>query len=400
MGRLLGPSEYGALTSIISLLFITSAFSGTIQITSAKHVSVYFAQDDNDRIKIFFNLITKRILVASFVVFALILIFINKLKLFLNLDSIYPLIFFSVIVIIGFLISINRGALQGVKKFKSLGINLILEVLLKFTLGIILVYFGLKTDGAMLGFMIASISAYLIIFLPLKGILRKGNGDTSIKGIDLKVFYRGISLILISTVLFSLLAYSDIILVKHFFSSYDTGVYSAAAQIGRIILFFPAAVSMVVFPRLSEKHTKKESTANTLLKGLAIIAFISVIFLIVYFFFPEIVLKIIYGSKFLLASELVFEYGIFMAFVSLISLQIFYFISIGKYWYLIYLFIISMGQITLIWLYHDSLKVVLIILITNSSVLFLLNLIFIIFYNKKKRDELTTRQNFSVNPSI
>ena len=383
MGRLLGPSEYGIFTSIISLLFITSIITGSIQTTSAKYASIYFAQEDNNKIKIFYNLITKRILVISLIIFVLILVFLNKLRLFLKLDSIYPLIFFLVIVIIGILISINRGTLQGIKRFKSLGINMTFEVILKFILGIILVYFGLKTNGAMLGFMVASILAYLIIFLPLKDILRKGDEDTSIKGIDLKRFYKNISLILLSTIFFSLLAYTDIILVKHFFSSYDTGVYSAAAQIGKIILFFPAAVGVVVFPRLSEKHTKKENTFNTLLKGMAIISFISIIFLIIYFFFPEIVLKIFYGSKFLLASELVFEYGIFMAFVSLISLQIFYFISIGKYWYLIYLFIILVEQITLIWLYHDNLITILIILIINSFVLFLLNLIIIIFYNKK-----------------
>ena len=263
MGRLLGPSEYGILTSIISFLFITTAIAGTIQTTSAKYAAVYLAEGNIGKVRSFFYQITKRLLIFTVVIFIIIIVFVNKITSFLKIDSIYPLIFLGIMIIEGSLISIGRGTLQGIKKFRSLGINSVLEVLLKLILGIVLVYFGFKTDGAIFGFMLATLLSYLFIFIPLRRVLmRKGDNIVDSK-IDIKRFYKSIFFILISTIIFSLLSYTDIILVKHFFSSHDTGFYSAAAQIGRIILFFPGAVGVVIFPRLSEKHTKKENINST-----------------------------------------------------------------------------------------------------------------------------------------
>jgi len=401
MGRLLGPSEYGILASIISFLFISSAIASTIQTTSAKYTSVYLAKGNIDKVRSFFYQITKRLLIFTVVIFIVIIVFVNKITSFLKIDSIYPIIFLGVMIIEGSLISVGRGTLQGMKKFKSLGINSVLEVLLKLILGIVLVYFGLKSNGAIFGFMLATLFSYLFIFPSFRDILIKEVDKGIDNKVDIKEFYKSILFILISTIIFSLLSYTDIILVKHFFSSHETGFYSAAAQIGRIILFFPGAVSMVVFPRLSEKHTKKENINITFFKGSAIIALISVVFLIVYYFFPEFLMNLIYGSKYLDASGLIFRYGIFMTFISLITLQIFYFISIGRYWYLIYSFFILIEQISLIWIYHNNLGLILLILIINSFVLFLLNLISIIFYSRKtKNKNYETGKDLSINTGL
>ncbi len=401
MGRLLGPSEYGVLTSVISLLFLTGALSSTFQTASVKYTSIYFAEKKFDKITVFYNVITKRILVVSAIILIIIFCLLNQLKLFLKLDSVYPLVYFGIVAVAGLLTSFNRGILQGIKSFKSLGINSIIEVLIKLVAGIILVYFGLKANGAMLGFMIAAIIAYLILFFPLrKGIFVKEYLYNKSGKIELKKIYTNIILILLSTVLFSLFSYFDIVLVKHFFSSHETGIYSAAAQIGRIILFFPAAVSIVIFPRLSEKNTRKENTFITLYKGLFIITVVSIIFLIIYFYFPEAILKIIYGSKYIAAADLVFRYGVFMTFISLIIMQIFYFITIGKYWYLIYLFIILIEQLSLIGIYHKSIGSVLIILMSNAFIIFLLNMASIIYYIKKGKKRYETRKNISFDPGI
>ncbi len=401
MGRLLGPSEYGVLNSIMSLLFIFTAVTATVQTTSAKYSSIYLAQENIIKIKSFFYSITKRLLIFSGVIFIIIIALLSKITSFLKVDFAYPVVFLGIMIIGGSLISIGRGTLQGIKRFKGLGVNLVLEVLLKLILGIILVYFGFKANGAVFGFMLATLISYLFIFIPLRDVLTKKPDDSVDSKVDIKKFYKSIFLILFSTILFSLLSYADIVLVKHFFSSHDTGVYSAAAQIGRIILFFPGAICIVLFPRLSEKHIKRENINITFFKGSAIIALISFVFLIVYYFFPEVLTSFIYGNEYLVASGLIFRYGIFMTFISLVTLQIFYFISIGKYWYLIQLFFILVGQIALIWIYHNNLGSILVILIASSLLLFLLNFILIIFNSKKLKSKGNEkRENFNINPSL
>lgn len=391
IGRLLGPSEYGVLASVLSLLFIAGAVAGTIETTSAKYASTYLAGDDTVRIKSFFYSITKRVLLFTVVIFMVILLFLNRFMDFLKIDSAFPLIFLGIMIIENSLIAIGRGTIQGMKKFKSLGINLLLESVIKLGLGVILIYAGLRASGAILGFVLATLFAYFLIFFPMQSVLRlKENGDIKNR-IDIKKFYKDIFFILISTVLISLFSYTDIILVKHFFSSQETGYYSAAAQIGRIILFFPGAVNLVIFPRFSEKFAKKEKNQGTLIKSLAIVFVISAFLLIFYFLWPELIVRIIYGSVYSDAAGLVFRYGIFMTFVSLIYVQVYYFISIEKFWYLIYFFLIIIEQIILIWVFNDNINSILLILIINSVILFLSNMLLIFVNNGRTKRAILER---------
>ena len=385
MGRMLGPSEYGVLISITSLLYISGTIGATVQTTLAKNSSSYLAKGDLNKVRILFYLITKRLFIITVIIFIIILIFINQITAFLKLDSIYPLIFLGIMIVVGSLVAIGGGVLQGIQNFKSLGIISILEVLLKLGLGIILVYIGFKSGGAIFGLMLATLFSYFFILIPLRKILWKKDNKAIDDKINLKKFYKNISLILISTILISILSYIDIVLVKHFFTSYETGQYSAASQIGRIILFFPGAISIVIFPRISEKFTKKESVRNTVIKSFAIILAVSVVFLIFYYFFPKLIIGIIYGKQYLLASTLVFKYGIFMTLISMINLQIFYFIAIDKFWYLISLLLVVVLQVSLIWIYHMNLDIVIWILVFVSFIFFLVNSI-LMFLNIKKAD--------------
>ncbi|MCJ7472795.1 MAG: oligosaccharide flippase family protein, partial [Actinobacteria bacterium] len=272
-----------------------------------------------------------------------------------------------------------------------LGINLLLEAAIKLCLGIILVYAGLRANGAIFGFTLATLFSYFLIFFPLKSILRVKNSEDIKSSIDIKKFYKDMFFILISTILISLFSYTDIILVKHFFSSYETGYYSAAAQIGRIILFFPGAVSLVIFPRFSEKFARKEKNQGTLIKSLAIVFIISAFFLVFYFLWPELIVRVIYGSVYSDAAGLVFRYGIFMTLVSLIYVQVYYFISIEKFWYLIYFFLIIIEQIILIWVFNDSIDSILLILIINSVILFLFNILLIFVNNRRTKKAILER---------
>ena len=384
IGRMLGPSEYGVLISIISLLYISGALVGAIQNTLVKKTSNYFAEGDLNKVRILFYSITKRLFIATAIIFILLLIFINQITKFLKLDSVYPLIFLGIMIIGGSLVAIGRGVLQGVQNFKSLGINLIFEILIKIGLGVILVYIGFKAGGAIIGFMLATLFSYFLIFVPLRKILKKSNKKIVESKINLKGFYKSIFLVLISTILFSVLSFIDITLVKHFATPYEAGQYSAASQIGRIILFVSGAIGIVIFPRLSEKFSKNESLKNVVIKSFAIVLATSIIFLAFYYFFPKLIIGMIYGDQFLLASNLIFKYGIFMTLIAMINLQIFYFIAIDKFWYLISLLLVVILQISLIWVYHTDLNTIIWILVFVSFIIFMVNSI-LMYLDSKKR---------------
>jgi len=389
MGRVLGPSEYSILALFISIFIISTTVTSTIQTAIAKYSSIYFTENNNSKIRYLFLEITRGVLIATGLIFILILIFVRKIQIFIKIESISQIIILGLMIITGAQLSIGRGILQGVVKFGHLGFNQILENGLKLLIGILFVYLGFKSIGAVAGFLIALVVSFLFIFWPIKNILRKNNklnqNDAYDENkIDVRTFYRNILLILAITIAFAIISYSDIIMVKHFFSSKDAGYYSAAIQVGKIILFFPMAVGIVILPKLSEKIVKKEKLLGIVLKGLLLITLLSSIILIFYYFYSETIVKLIFGSQYLPAAELIFKYGIFMALVSLINLEIYYFIATDRFIYLIVLILILIEQLSMIFIFHNSLSIIIWILLLNAFALFLISL-FLIFYFEKKR---------------
>ena len=267
MGRLLGPSEYGVLTTMISLLYIAGAITGTFQTSVTRNVSAYTAQDNKYKIKKFFDKITIRFFILSCFIFILLISLLKPIKSFLNMESSLPFIILGVAIILGSLNSVSSGIIQGMGRFKTLGLNTILGTFLKLILGILFIYLGFKTFGAIVGILLSMIIAYLVILFSIRDVVRLKIPDNIDSSIDLKAFYKSTTMILISTILLTVISYIDIVLVKHFFSAQDTGYFSAASQIGRIILFFPGAIGIVIFARFSEKFEKKESLNGTILKS-------------------------------------------------------------------------------------------------------------------------------------
>ena len=386
MGRILGPSGYGELTTLISLLFISGAITGTFQTSVTRYVSAYNTHNNAYKIKNFFIKITIRFFILSCLIFILLLLLLKPLTSFLNMQSSLPLIILGVIIIEGSLASVITGVIQGMGRFKALGFNSILSTSLKLVLGIFFIYLGFKSFGAVIGIMLSALIAYLIFFLSIKDILRLKIPSNIDSSIHIKNFYKSTMMILISTVLITLISYFDIVLVKHFFSPQNAGYFAAASQIGRIILFVPGAIGIVIFPRFTEKYEKNERLKNTFLKSFLILLISSVLFLIIYYFFPELVTKLMYGTVYKDSSKLIFLYGLFMTFISFINLQIFYFISMRNYWYLIHLFTIFLVEIILIYNYNGLILNILWIEISTSFLIFFINTILMLVFSKKREN--------------
>ena len=386
MGRILGPSGYGELTTLISLLFISGAITGTFQTSVTRYISAYNAQNNVYKIKNFFIKITIRFFLLSYIIFIILLLLLKPITSFLNMESPLPLIILGVIIIEGTLASVITGVIQGMGRFKALGFNSILSASLKLVLGIFFIYLGFKSFGAVIGIMLSVLIAYLIFFLSIKDILRLKIPSNIDSSIHIKNFYKSTIMILISTVLVTLISYFDIVIVKHFFSPENTGYFAAASQIGRLILFFPGAIGIVIFPRFTEKFEKNERLRGTFLKSFFILLVCSIFFLVIYFFFPEIITRIMYGTVFVNdSSKLIFLYGIFMALIGFINLQIFYFISMKKYWYLIYLFTLFIVEVILIFNYHNTVISILWIEILISSLIFFANTIMMLILSNRRR---------------
>ena len=244
--RLLAPPQYGLLQSFIALTYFSGVFAGGLSFSIIHQT----ASIPKNLIWPTIKSLEKKLLRVSFLFFLGFLLLSPIIKNFLHLEKINNLFIFSLNFIFFLLPTIYLSIFQGRLKFLEFSFLGILGALVKITLASLLILAGLQVEGALIGIITASI---IIILVGRSLVTRYWQKPfKEVKKIEKKNLIHGFwkySFLTLTTNLFLVSLYSsDILLVRHFFSSSIAGIYSAVAVLGKIIFFAASSILLVAFP--------------------------------------------------------------------------------------------------------------------------------------------------------
>ncbi len=374
MGRLLGPVQYGELVSLLSLLALLTMIPSSLNIVITKYVS---SASSLTKISKFFNYFFNKIVVIFLVCLFFIVTSSTYIRSFLNLSNNYFVIMIGVAFSLAVLLIIFRSFLQGLTRFKSYLSTILVENSFKILIGVLLAFLGVGVFGALLGLLFAFLIAIFLCLFFLRD-LKKKNTDQRfpVEFNELLSFSFPSILFSISlTLLFS----ADQILVKHFFSTYEAGIYGALSNIGRIIFYGTGPISIVMFPLISNKFSKKQNFKKTFLFSFLLGLMISIFLVVIYYLFPELIIKLMFGKAFLENFYLLGKFGIFMSFLSLSSILMHYFFAIEKTKVVILLVFSALIQIVGIITFHNNIDNVVNVAILNSGILLVILLLYALY---------------------
>lgn len=374
MGRMLGPVGYGELAAIISLIGLLGIIPGSLNLVVIKHISA--AQNEEDSAALISWLKTK-IFLASLIFSFLVLLVSPFISSFLHIGVSY-LILVSTTFLFGTLSMLNRSILQGLLRFKQMVISLLIENVIKLGVSILLVYLGFQVGGAIAGFVIAVILGWYIT----NRYLRYHSKRINIK-IDFKQIFSFTIPVLVQAIALTSLYSSDLILVKHFFSPHDAGIYASLSTLGKIIFFGSGPISAVMFPLVSRKKARGENYRKIFLYSFFATICLSIGILLIYWLYPSLAIKLLFGSKYLEAQNLLVWFGVFMSLFAMSSLLVNYGLSLGKTFTVILPLIAAILQIILILLFHQTLYLVILVSIFSTSLLLVSLLIYFTLYGKQ-----------------
>jgi O-antigen/teichoic acid export membrane protein len=253
-------------------------------------------------------------------------------------------------------------------------------------LGIIFVFLGLGVLGA-IGAVAASyfVATFLALFMLEVHLQREKvtchheqNPEESSRSYISEV-YQYLSPVAITLLCFMLLTNIDMILVKHFFAPVEAGYYSIAQMVGKITLFLPIPVVMVMFPKLTSLEGQERRALSTLRLSLIIVASLCIATVLASLFFPSLIVRILSGKLYPECIPLVRFFSINMTFFSLTYLLLHYHLSTHRKRFLYILIFFTLTQIGLIGLFHNTLTQVLFVMSVVSVCLFIVNLLLIHF---------------------
>lgn len=359
MAHMLTLSEYAVLASLFSIIYILTIFTESVQTIITK-----FSAEESDKGKL--RNILKKSSNKSFLISLSLFIFylIVSIPLSFLLDIDYLLLSFNgLFIFLAFLPPITRGILQGKKKFKSLGLNMILESAGKLVFGMLFVYLGFKVYGAIAGVIIGSIIALVLSLVPLKYII--SSKEKKAKTFGIYDYARPTFLITSVIIIFYSL---DVVIAKIFFPADMVGSYAIASILGKIIFWGTLPISKAMFPMSAENQKNKNRSDNVFTNSLIILLLVIFLILAIFYFFPEAIIKIFSGKIVPEAISILFYLGIAFGFIALTNLILLYKLSLGKTKGYYYLFTFIIIEIFLLSYFSKDLLQFSVAFITSSAV--------------------------------
>lgn len=382
-GRFLGKSSYGDLATVISILGFIAIVQLAFNLTVVKFIA---SEKDPVKLQSFIKWAYKWSMVLGFVVALIIGVSASRIAEFLNITDVSFVLLLSPILFLYITTTTGRSILQGLLRFDQFVYSLLTESFGKIIFLIAFLVAGYAVLGALSAFLIGALVSFFITVWFIRKYLREKIVTTP----NILPLMRYSSAVLIQGLALTSMYSTDLLLVKHFFTPEQAGLYAALTILGRVVFFGASPITHVMFPLIAKKHLDGEKYHNILYLSILLVLGFSLTVTFFYWLMPTLPLGLLYGKNFLEGSNLLWFFGLFMTLLSLAMLLTQYYLSINKT-RPVYLFVVAaIFQAILIWFFHDSLLKVIQVSIAITALL--VSSLFVYFFYIERQNASTKQK--------
>ncbi|MDO9464785.1 MAG: oligosaccharide flippase family protein [bacterium] len=379
MGRNLSIADFGAMNALFSFTVITSVGTGTIGLVITKYIAGFKGKNEIGKIKGIILKSSKYIIPAGVIVSILVFAARFQIMDYYKLEHTSPVIIVSFSLFVSCILSLFFAVATGMQRFNYIALGQILGPLSRIGSGALLVWLGFGLNGAILASVVASITGILIFSKVIRDIVKVKIESVKKYKKEMLLFCMPVAM---SISFYAVLTMIDMTLVKHYFSANIAGQYAAISVLGKSVLYLPGAIVLVMFPMVAEAHTINKDTLSILKKALISTAFLCLAGILIFFLFPDFLLRLISRGRYVGNVNLLWMFGLAMLPYALTGVINSFHIARHKISFIVALVIMTIVQVALICMFHNSLEQVIYILLICGVLLILINF-GLIFYERK-----------------
>lgn len=383
--RHLSIAAYGDFQALLSFITILGVLTAVINTTLIKEFSVLAAGRPGE-IGALRRRATERFFLFGLAVFILVIIFIRPLNELFKISESAILLIASLNFLYGFPLVVNRAVLSGQQDFFALALSGFLDAGSRlFFIILFIVIWPLGLNGAAWAIGLTGLAAFLVSFYQIKR-LKLPVAPADFRP-SLRIFWRYSLLVLWFMALAQFFYNFDMLFVKSFFSPEEAGLYGALLTIGRIVFFVGGSIPLVMFPVIANLKGDKSLRRYAVLgKSLALMSALALPAYLIIALWPEFIVKIIVGSKYLAIASYLPGFALVMLALTLVTVLSNYFLALASRRSLVILTVAAAAEVILLSLFHNNLSQIILSLGVSfaAAALGLLSLVFF-EYNKAKQ---------------
>jgi O-antigen/teichoic acid export membrane protein len=352
--RLLEPASYGDLTALLALVVVLTVPTSAAQTVIAERVASHMAAGRLDRVRYLIRHALGHVAVIAIVVGFLYTLSIPLVVELLDLQAVGPAIALAPLVTLTFVLAVALGALQGMDRYLALGTMLVAIAVSRLAFGVPWASTAAGGSGGAIGGQALGVAVVLVgaAWLLRRDILGRGMGAAT-SGLRRKPNVRAVAAGM-AFVAFAVISNLDILLAKLFLPSEEVGLYAALSTIGKLIMFLPGAVAIVMVPNAARaRHTRKESGRVLRIAALLVVA-TTLLAAVPASLAPEFMVQTMFGNDYVDATDGVLPIVCAGAGMSLLYLLVIYSVAVeDRRWSLLLVGGIVL-QILGVAMFHDS----------------------------------------------
>lgn len=375
--RNLSTIDYGIYTSLLSIVYLSVIPAQSINTIIVKFAGGFFARDEISKASYFYKKSLLIIVSMSILIMFLFLLLGNFINNFLHVGNFSYVLLTGVVVAVSYLAIVNNAFIQSLLKFKFLSFLNITSSIFRLGFSIFLVFMGFKVFGALVALVISSLIPFLLGFLSLRFLVSGKNenihsGLSKLRSMLSYAIPSSLSVLFLSSFISS-----DVLLVKHFLSAHEAGLYGGLSLVGKVIFYLPGPIASAMFPLLVRRHTKGEAFSRLFYLALFLVVVPSFLLTAFYFIFPEFVINFFLGREdYLEIAKYLGWFGVYISIFSILNIFVNFFLSTHEVRIFVPIALFNILQIFLISIFHNNIYQVLISSLTSSGLLLLTLLLY------------------------
>lgn len=305
----LSVAEYGIFYGVLSFFLLISIFIdlGLTQALSRSLVKLFSKKDYSGAKNLIFTAAVAQ-LCASLVIATFLWAGYTYLGLFAKYDFVslsIPLILMIVWLVTFPIDVLLKSIYLGSNKTVPYALSDPFKTLFSLIVVLFCFFIGLRFLAPFIAYALINI-ALLIAFLPFtipiwKKLKTKAAG---LRFVSFRSLFHSSFLIAISNFSWSIMTYTDTILLFYFRSPIEVGLYQAAVPISMILAAVATSVSIAIYPIIVKLISEKKANQATQLISLfnKYLFMMTILLSLIFIIFPETILSMLFGAKFTLAA--------------------------------------------------------------------------------------------------
>jgi len=343
--RLLGAEDYGSLAAVISTFVILAVPGSALQVAVAREIALG-RLGTGERLAATLAVWRRRLLIGGVALTAAAVVLREPIANLISVPEEWAAAATAPTAALWLLLSVERGALQGVHAYKPVAWSIVLEAFGRLVFGLVLVGAGMGVTGAYLGTPLSLLATALGLWWVARG--RFGRAKDGFAAQRLWDLVGGAWPAVVALFLIAVLQNVDVIMVKRQIGGDEAGAYAAAAVAAKAVVWVAIGIGLYLLPEATRAARNGEDPRPVLVRALGVVAAVAVPMLLVYAIAPATVLRLAFGPDTVVAADALFVLGCAMTLLAVGYLAVQYMLALGRVSFLPALAAVALAEIALL----------------------------------------------------